>query len=123
LAVYGVFLLFPLGRSVWISLFTGRLTLATGPAPTTTSTSSGRRPAQRVRARARLIVFYSVLPVSLALLLTMALSRGARTRAYVLSHGVFLPGHRDGRGGHGWSAIYSPDGVLNNSSTRSAYTS
>jgi raffinose/stachyose/melibiose transport system permease protein len=116
LAVYGVFLLFPLGRSVWISLFHwDGLTLATwaGFSNYVDIFSDGSLRSAFEHALI-LIVFYSVLPVCLALLLTMSLSRG-RIRGRTFFRTVFFLPQVIAMVvvATAWSAIYSPDGVLN----------
>src|SRR6266480_4340084 len=115
-AVYALFLLVPLGRSVWISLFHwDGLTLATW-AGASNYVDIFRDAALRgaFGHSLILIVFYAVLPVCLALLLTMTMSR-ARIRGRTFFRTVlFLPQVvAMVVVATAWSAIYSPGGVLN----------
>src|SRR6266545_6267102 len=114
--VYALFLLVPLGRSVWISLFHwDGLTLATWA-------GFGNyldvfRDADLRGAFLHsliLIVFYAVVPVCLGLLLTGVISRGRIRGRTFFRTVLFLPQViAMVVVATAWSAIYSPNGVLN----------
>lgn len=115
-AVYGAFLLFPLGHSFWISLFHwDGLTLATwaGAANYVAIVRDGQLGAAFVHAFI-LIGFYAVIPIVLALVLTAAMSR-VRVRGLTFFRTVlFLPQVvAMVVVATVWSAIYAPAGVLN----------
>lgn len=115
-AVYAAFLLYPLGHSVWISLYDwDGLTLATwvGAGNYIDLVRDGQLRGAFWHAGV-LILFYAVLPILLALVLTAAMSR-ARVRGFGFFRTVlFLPQViAMVVVATAWSAIYSPDGVLN----------
>ncbi|WP_432564824.1 carbohydrate ABC transporter permease [Kineococcus sp. SYSU DK003] len=117
LAVLGVFLLYPLGQSVWISFFDWNgLTLATwvgGDNYVEIVTDP------RIRAAFGhafvLIAFFSVLPVVFGLLLTAVMGRAVRMRGLGFFRTVvFLPQVvASVVVATSWLAIYAPDGLLN----------
>ena len=115
--VYAAFLLYPLGHSVWISLFHwDGLTLATW-AGASNYVDIFRDAALRdaFGHALILIVFYAVLPVCLGLLLTGVLARGRLRGRTFFRTVLFLPQViAMVVVATAWSAIYSPNGVLNN---------
>ncbi|MQA78036.1 MAG: ABC transporter permease subunit [Streptosporangiales bacterium] len=109
-------MLFPLGHSFWISLFDWNgQTLATwvGVGNYVDLVTDGELLAS-FRHALTLIVFYSVLPIVLALGLTATMSR-ARVRGLTFFRtALFLPQViAMVVVATAWSAIYAPDGVLN----------
>lgn len=117
LLVLGVFLLYPLGQSVWISFFHwDGLTLATW-AGTENYVDIVTDP--RTRAAfghaVVLIAFFSVLPVVFGLLLTAVMGRATRMRGLGFFRTViFLPQVvASVVVATSWLAIYAPDGLLN----------
>ena len=118
LAVYGVFLLFPLGQTVWLSLLHwDGLTVATW-AGTDNYQALLTDPSLRgpfLHALA-LLLFYAALPVALGLLLASALSR-FRVRGMTFFRTVlFLPQVLAMVVvGVTWRSILGPDGLLNDS--------
>ncbi|MGW7516087.1 carbohydrate ABC transporter permease [Streptomyces sp. NPDC054796] len=116
LAVYGVFLLFPFGQTVWLSLLHwDGLTVATWAGFDNYRdllTDPGLR-APFVHA-AVLLLFYAALPVAIGLLLASALSR-FRVRGMTFFRTVlFLPQVLAMVVvGVAWRSILAPDGLLN----------
>jgi len=117
LAVLGVFLLYPLAQSVWISLFDwDGLTLATWVG---FDNYADIATDPRIRAAFGhafvLIGFFAVLPVVLGLFLTAVMSRAARLRGLAFFRAVmFLPQVvASVVVATSWLAIYAPDGLLN----------
>lgn len=114
--VYGLFLLFPLGHSVWISLFHwDGLTLATWAGASNYLDIFRDAALRGAFGHALiLILFYAVLPVCLGLLLTGMLTRG-RLRGRTFFRTVFFLPQVIAMVvvATAWSAIYSPSGVLN----------
>ncbi|WP_432520645.1 carbohydrate ABC transporter permease [Kineococcus sp. SYSU DK006] len=117
LAVLGVFLLYPLGQSVWISFFDWNgLSLATW-----VGLDNYVDIATDPRIRAAfghalvLIAFFALLPVLLGLLLTAVMGRAARLRGLAFFRAVlFLPQVvASVVVATSWLAIYAPDGLLN----------
>lgn len=116
LLVYGLFLLVPLGHSVWLSLFDwDGQTLGTwaGIDNYVALVRDGELRASFGHA-ATLVAFYAVLPIVLALVLTAAMSR-ARVRGLTFFRtALFMPQViAMVVVATAWSAIYAPDGVLN----------
>jgi raffinose/stachyose/melibiose transport system permease protein len=116
LLIYGAFLLVPLGHSFWISLYDWNgQTLATwvGFGNYVDIVRDGELRAAFGHALV-LIVFYSVVPIVLALALTAAMSR-ARVRGLTFFRtALFLPQVvAMVVVATAWSAIYAPSGVLN----------
>lgn len=116
LVIYGAFLLFPLGHSFWISLYDWNgQTLATWIG-FGNYVDIVRDPDLRAAFGHALvlIMFYSVIPIVLALALTAAMSR-ARVRGLTFFRTVlFLPQViAMVVVATAWSAIYAPSGVLN----------
>lgn len=116
LALYGVFLLFPLGQTVWLSLLHwDGLTAATwaglGNYRGLLTDPSLRAPFVHALV---LLLFYAALPVALGLLLTSALSR-FRIRGMTFFRTVlFLPQVLAMVVvGVAWRSILAPDGLLN----------
>lgn len=115
-AIYALFLLAPFGHSIWISLFDWNgLTLATWTGLGNYQeifTDGGLRAA--FGHALLLIVFYSVIPVILGLILTATMTR-ARIRGMTFFRTVFFLPQVVAMVvvATAWSAIYSPDGVLN----------
>lgn len=116
LLIYGAFLLFPLVHSFWISLYDWNgQTVGTwvGFANYLDIVRDGDLRAAFGHALV-LIVFYSVVPIVLALALTAAMSR-ARVRGLTFFRtALFLPQVvAMVVVATAWSAIYAPSGVLN----------
>lgn len=117
LAVLGVFLLYPLGQSLWISFYDWNgLSLATW-----TGLDNYVDIVTDPRTRAAfghafvLIAFFSVLPVVFGLLLTAVMGRATRMRGLSFFRTViFLPQVvASVVVATSWLAIYAPDGLLN----------
>lgn len=118
LVLYGVFLLFPLGQTVWLSLLHwDGLTVATW-AGTDNYQALLTDPSLRgpfLHALA-LLLFYAALPVALGLLLASALSR-FRVRGMTFFRTVFFLPQVLAMVvvGVTWRSILGPDGLLNDS--------
>lgn len=116
LVIYGLFLLFPLGHSFWLSLFEwDGQTLGTW-----TGIDNYVAIVQDEELRtafghaATLIMFYSVLPIVLALGLTATMSRAKVRGLTFFRTALFMPQViAMVVVATAWSSIYSPDGVLN----------
>lgn len=116
LLVYGLFLLYPFGQSVWLSfLHWDGLTRAT-PAGFDNYTSLFTDPSLRAPFGHALVllVFYSALPVAIGLLLAGAMSR-IRIRGLTFFRTVlFLPQVLAMVVvGVAWRSVLAPDGLLN----------
>lgn len=116
LALYGVFLLFPFGQTVWLSLLHwDGLSVATwaGAGNYTGLFTDAALRAPFLHALV-LLVFYAVLPVVIGLLLASALTR-FRVRAMTFFRTVlFLPQVLAMVVvGVAWRSILAPDGLLN----------
>lgn len=115
--IYALFLIAPFAHSFWISLFTWNgLSLAkwTGFGNYGQIFSDGSLRAAFGHALV-LIAFYAVIPICLALVLTATMTR-ARIRGMTFFRTVFFLPQVVALVvvATAWSAIYSPDGVLNN---------
>jgi raffinose/stachyose/melibiose transport system permease protein len=117
LAVLGVFLLYPLGQSVWISFYDWNgLSLATwAGADNYVDIVTDPRIRAAFGHAVVLIAFFSVLPVLFGLLLTAVTGRAARMRGLSFFRTViFLPQVvASVVVATSWLAIYAPDGLLN----------
>lgn len=116
-AVVAVFLLYPLGQAAWISLFSWD-----GLSPATwvgfgnyVAAVTDPKLLESFWHSAVLIFFFSILPVTLGLVLGSVLQRGARMRGVgVLQTLIFLPQVIAAVViGVIWVSIYSPGGLLN----------
>jgi len=117
LLVLGVFLLYPLGQSVWISFYDWNgLSLATwtGADNYIEIFTDARLRASFAHAGV-LVVFFAVVPVVVGLFLTAVLGRAARLRGLSFFRAVmFLPQVvASVVVATSWLAIYSPQGLLN----------
>ncbi|WP_055488225.1 carbohydrate ABC transporter permease [Streptomyces sp. WMMB 322] len=118
LVLYGAFLLFPLGQTVWLSLLHwDGLTVATWAGAANyqalLTDPSLRGPFLHALV---LLLFYAVLPVALGLLLASALSR-FRVRGTAFFRTVFFLPQVLAMVvvGVAWRSILGPDGLLNDS--------